>query len=44
MSAETHARVAHLVVARAVEEIVVKGRTQPVMTYELVGLREASAS
>jgi adenylate cyclase len=42
VSRETYERTQDAIVARPVREIVVKGRTQPVMTYELVGLREPS--
>lgn len=39
ISDATYQRVQHVVEARPVERIVVKGRAQPVMTWELLGLK-----
>jgi adenylate cyclase len=40
ISEETYALVKHLVVVRPVQALQVKGRAQPVMAYELIGLKE----
>src|SRR5207302_439387 len=43
ISDDTYALVKHAVVARPVREITVKGRAQPVMTYEVLGLQGEAA-
>ncbi len=43
VSEHTYALVKDHVEAKAVKEIHVKGRAQPVMTYEILGLRDAAA-
>src|SRR6202035_1243782 len=39
ISEDTYERVKHVISARAVKEITVKGRKQPVMTYEVLGIQ-----
>jgi adenylate cyclase len=40
ISEETYALVKHLAIVRPVQALQVKGRAQPVMAYELIGLKE----
>ena len=42
ISDDTYQRVKHVITARAVKEITVKGRKQPVMTYEVLGIQGES--
>ena len=39
ISEDTYELTKHVIEARAVKEITVKGRKQPVMTYEVLGLK-----